>query len=359
MSERPRNIIIGLTFIAALGIAMVGIVLLGKFPSLGGIHQYTVLLVTNNANGVAAGSKIEFNGVYAGTVESTWLDADEKGNALVIVKMKIDPTIKLPKNINASLQRPAAVGNPFVSLTATEFKAPFLADGDKIITTVNAGDSGLIPQSVFADIHELKESLMLLSGNLNTVTRDLHVLLAYTPPEALDNVDPKDPNAPKANASTMIIRLDRTVSSLQNLLTDPKLQGQVRDIVQNIADASSKLKTTMGKFDETLGNANTTLTTANNTLSAFGNTATKANATLETTQKDIDKVAQKLVETLAQLDTSIKTITSGQGTTGKLVNDPRLYDGLVDLSKSLKSTVDDLDFLLNKWKDEGVNLKLK
>jgi hypothetical protein len=31
----------------------------------------------------------------------------------------------------------------------------------------------------------------------------------------------------------------------------------------------------------------------------------------------------------------------------------------VDLSKSLKSTVDDLDFLLNKWKEEGVNLKLK
>jgi hypothetical protein len=88
-------------------------------------------------------------------------------------------------------------------------------------------------------------------------------------------------------------------------------------------------------------------------------TATQATATIQGIQKDIDRVARQLVETVARLDTSVRQITNGQGATGRIVNDPRLYEGLVDLSMSLKTTVTDLDFLPNKWKDEGVNRNLK
>jgi hypothetical protein len=41
------------------------------------------------------------------------------------------------------------------------------------------------------------------------------------------------------------------------------------------------------------------------------------------------------------------------------VNDPRLYDGLVDLTKSLQSTLDDLNVLIRKWREEGVKMQLK
>ena len=41
------------------------------------------------------------------------------------------------------------------------------------------------------------------------------------------------------------------------------------------------------------------------------------------------------------------------------MNDPRLYDGLVDLTTSLKQTSDDLNTLIQKWKDEGLPLHLK
>jgi len=359
ISERPRNFIVGLTFLAALALSMYGIILLGKFPFFGALHQYAVTLTAPNANGVSTGSKVEFDGVYAGQVESTWLAPDDKGNLVVYVRLNIDPKIDLPGSTTASLQRPAAVGNPYVSLYATEAKPPMLPKDGSAVITASAGDSSLIPPSVFTDIHVLKEDLSVLSEHLTTVATDLHVLLAYTPPEALVNADPNDPNRPRENASTVIIRLDRTVASLQTLLTDPKLQGQVRDAVQNITDASAQLKATLQKFDATLTNANTAMNNIGTAATAFGGASTQATATIQATQKDIDRVAQQLVETLAQLDKSIRQITEGKGTTGQLVNDPRLYEGLVDLSKSLKTTVDDLDFLLGKWKDEGVNLKLK
>jgi len=373
ISERPRNIIVGLTFLAALALCMYGIILLGKFPFFGAIHQYALTLRAANANGVSTGSKVEFNGVYAGQVESTWLSPDDKGNLVVFVRINIDPKINIPASASASLQRPATVGNPYVSLNALDAKGPMLPKDGSAVLEAAVGDSSLIPKEVFTDINALKDELTTLSGNLNTVAKDLHVLLAYTPPEALENVNPNDPNAPKANASTVIIRLDRTVASLQALLTDPKLQGQVREAVQNIFDAAAQLKATLANanttitnigaaamsFDKTLTNANTAINNIGNAANAFGGASTQAAATIQETQKDIDRVAQQLVETLAQLDKSIKQITEGKGTTGQLVNDPRLYEGLVDLSKSLKSTVEDLDFLLNKWKDEGVDLKLK
>ncbi len=359
LSERTRNVFVGLTFLAALGVCMYGIMLLGKFPLFGAIHQYSVRLTAANANGVTTGSKVEFNGVYAGQVESAWLAGDDKGNAVVYLNLKIDPDVNIPAAASATLLRPTAVGTPYVALTAADFKPPYLAKDGSAVLKATAGDASLIPQSVFNDVRELKENLTVLSQNITTVAKDLHVLLAYTPPEALANADPNDPNRPRENASTVIIRLDRTVASLQALLTDPKLQGQVRDAVRNIADASAQLQATLAKFDQTLAHADTAIAAIGTAANSVGGAATQATLTIQATQKDIDRVAQQLVETLGQLDKSIKQITEGQGTTGRLVNDPRLYDGLVDLSKSLKTTVDDLDFLLGKWKDEGVNLKLK
>ena len=116
-----------------------------------------------------------------------------------------------------------------------------------------------------------------------------------------------------------------------------------------MAAASAQLKTTLVNVDATMKNAD-------HTVSQFGTAATQASATVEATQKQILRVSEKLVDTLGQLQKTVQQVSEGNGTTGKLIRDPRLYDGLLDLSKSLKSTVDDLDFMLKKWRDEGVNL---
>jgi phospholipid/cholesterol/gamma-HCH transport system substrate-binding protein len=351
ISQRPRNFIVGLTFLAALALCMYGIVLLGKFPFFGGIRQYTVRLTTTDANGVSTGSKVELNGVYIGQVQSTWL-AEEKGAAVVNVLINVDPKIDIPTTASVVLQRPISVGNPYVAISAAEFKKPFLSREGTATLKAIPGESSLIPKDV-------TDSLANVSKKISTVADDLHVLLAYTPPEALEKADPKDPNAPKENASTVIIRLDRTIGSLQALLTDPKLQGQVRDTIQNISDASTKLRSALDKIDKTIDNANSTITSIGNAATSVGSAATQASATIQATEKDIHRVAQQLVETIAQLDKSVRDITEGKGTTGRLVSDPRLYEGLLDLSRSLKSTSDDLDFLIQKWKDEGVDLRLK
>jgi ABC-type transporter Mla subunit MlaD len=368
MQERSRNFVVGLTFIVAIGLFMYGIFMLGKFP--GSIHEYQVTLLTPDANGITTGSKVELNGVYAGQVASSWLITDPQGKLMANIRLRILTEIDIPEKSTASLQRPVGVGNPYVSLIASDAKGKLAKDGTATLTASISDSSSLIPPSVFEDIHVLKEDLSVLSHQLTTVAQDMHTLLVYTPPEAVDKADPNDPNRPKVNASTMIIRLDHTVASLQELLGDPKLQSNVKSAVQNIAEASAQLKETLSKVDAVVANANSAITNANTAVGsmsksitgaadAFGGVATQASTTIDSTKKQIDKVSQQLIETLSQLEKTTRELSEGKGTTGKLINDPRLYDGLLDLSKSLKSTVDDLDFLLNKWKDEGVNLHLK
>jgi hypothetical protein len=41
------------------------------------------------------------------------------------------------------------------------------------------------------------------------------------------------------------------------------------------------------------------------------------------------------------------------------MNDPRLYQSLVDTSRELNATVTDLRLLIEQWEQEGVPLKLK
>jgi hypothetical protein len=60
---------------------------------------------------------------------------------------------------------------------------------------------------------------------------------------------------------------------------------------------------------------------------------------------------------------SIQAITgkvnAGEGTAGMLVNDPKLYQSLVENSRELNLTITDLRRLVDQWEQEGVTLKLK
>ena len=51
-------------------------------------------------------------------------------------------------------------------------------------------------------------------------------------------------------------------------------------------------------------------------------------------------------------------VDEGKGTAGLLVNDPKLYQSLVDTSRELNATIADLRRVVQQWEQEGVSLKL-
>ena len=73
---------------------------------------------------------------------------------------------------------------------------------------------------------------------------------------------------------------------------------------------------------------------------------------------DVRVAAGKIGTVLEHIDSVTAKIDEGKGTAGMLVNDPKLYQGLVDTNKELKASITDLQRLIQQWEQEGVTLKL-
>ena len=352
VSEKTRNTIVGLTVIVALVCLMYGVLLLGKGSSFSVGGTYNVTVVAQDAGGLGAGTKVFLNGVVVGQVQSVTLMTDAAKQLQAKIVLQIDGGFDIPAGAWASVTR-SQLGSTSISLFSAAATGPMLPRNGKAVLVASQGDTGLIPKDV-------RDNLSSLSTQLGTVAQDLHVLLAYTTPEEVEASSTQPTTGPGAatqkrpvdNVSTLVIRLNRTIKSMETLLTDAQLQGDVRLLIQNLREASVKLNGTMTSIDSTIKDAD-------RAFSSFGEIATKASKTIDATQVQVLRVSEKLVDVLGQFEKTIKQVSEGNGTVGKLMNDPRLFEGLLDLSKTMKTTVNDLDFLLKKWKDEGVNFHIK
>jgi phospholipid/cholesterol/gamma-HCH transport system substrate-binding protein len=340
-SERTRNMIVGSVLIVATGILVVAIFVLGHFTLISQGEPYIVRVNTTNAGGLASGNKVELNGVYVGTIKDVKLADDERSANLILT---IEPWAKIPNGSHALVAHPY-IGQPSLSINPPDKpQAGYLATDGSAIVPADAADAGLIPRAVTDDLHNLSTKLALVSD-------DLHDLLQPRATDLVDSTRPGDPNHPLANISTLVQRLDRLSRGIDGMISDPNTQKAIRDILANVQDSTAQLKTVLQSVKGTLANAD-------KTVNQIGGAATQASKTLQSTQDRVVIVSEKLVDTLDSMKLIMNKIADGQGTAGKFVNDPRVYEGLNDVTSSLKATIDQLNLLIRQWKDEGVKLKL-
>ena len=349
-SERTRNLAVGLTMLVALGLLMYGILLLGKGPAFLQSKPYIVTLEASDANGLMPGAKVNLQGVPVGQVKSVSLETKADNTLGAKVVLSIDGTVNIPDNASASIGKGYVGSTSFVTIFGGGGGGLVPKDGSGRLKA-SSGDNGLIPKEVFDDIHSLKTDLSGLTAQLAQVAKDMHALLEPLSPETVDRAAATQGSPQPENISTMVTRLSRTIHSLQDLIGDPKVQSQVRAIVSNLAESTDHLKGTLAKLDSAVTHTGTT-------VDKVGAAATQASATLGTAQQQMLVITDKLVATLDQLQKTTRAISEGNGTTGKLINDPRLYEGLVDLSTALHKTVEDVDLVVKKINDEGVGIHL-
>jgi ABC-type transporter Mla subunit MlaD len=354
-SDRIRNFLVGLTMLAALGGLMAGIMAIGQFPSFSGEHPYTLTVVAPNAMGLSPGNKVDFNGVSIGTIRSVRI-APNMG--AVIIVASIYHGVEIPANALAQVGR-QTIGTPFLTISLpppdslhpdahVAPQAPLPSDGTAQLQAVTA-DSGLIPKAVIDEITGVGESLQQLLKQ-----------------QKLEDFDRLPADERVANISILVQRLDRVAQCIDMLVGSPDTQRQFHEIIANVHEATVQLKTVMKSLDTTVAKANTTIDRfgaaadeVKSAAGAIGGAATQASATLDVTREQIVRVAEHLSDVLTRIDTLVTKVESGNGTAARFVNDPRLYESLLDLTKSLKTTADDLTLLVEKWQQEGMSLNLK
>ncbi len=328
MSAYRKNFLVGLTVLASLAALGWMVLQFGDAPArLFARPQIPILIRTPRAEGLASGSAIQFRGVTVGKVSSLRFSDDRSE---VLINANVDREPPLPGNVQAIIRSPSVLGSG--SIISLDVQGPFqgqLEAGQELIGRFAGGLASMLPP----EFAELATDLRQTSQQI----RESHLV-------------PDIDRAVKA-AEIQIIKLGEVLDSVQGLVGDEKLRGDLRQAIANFRATAENTNRASGKLDKIAADATTTLAEARVTLGKAG------------TQIDAlgTQIGQRLAQAstlLESLDAIARKINAGEGTAGKVVNDPKLYQSLVASAAELQLAIKDLRRLVQQWEQEGVYFKL-
>lgn len=338
MSHKLRNLTVGLVVLASLCILAWMIFKFGAEPAkFFRPPQIEVTFDADRADGLGDGSTIHYRGVEVGRILGVSRDP---ATDTISIRAQIAKRENLPNNLTADI----VITSPLGGVSAIELKLAGppsgvpLKQGDKLHARY-LGSTFLPPE--FAD----------LARNANDTVKQFNdAKLIESVKQTVDLTRQR------------IDQLSKVIDGASSFINDPKLR---EDVTASLASMRA-----------TADNAKTITESLKSRVDRIGDRAEKiadkteqtidaAHTTLDSANKRIDEigasVGQQLVKVSKMLDnvTEISAkLNNGTGTAGQLVNDPKLYQALVDATRELNGGLSDFRRLLQQWEQEGVTLKL-
>src|SRR5581483_6181602 len=145
--------------------------------------------------------------------------------------------------------------------------------------------------------------------------------------------------------------LGQVIDSVKGYIDDPKIRDDLKQSVANLRTATEKADKIGDNLDQFTQH--------------LDQLSTETRGAIQKTQSHIDDISKstgdrlvQLAASLDQLQQIVQKINQGKGTAGQFVNDPKLYESLVDTTQELNLTIKDLKRLVEQWEQEGVSLKM-
>lgn len=135
------------------------------------------------------------------------------------------------------------------------------------------------------------------------------------------------------------------VKNSNDVIGDPENKANLKAALANLADASKEAGDAIRQFKEAAAMGKTMLQNAD-----------ARSAQLTTS---LVTTSDKLGEVMTRFESVLEKIDNGQGTAGKLVNDGRLYEQLLEDSKQLHLVLQDMRTFVTESKEKGISIKLK
>lgn len=308
MTPQRRNLIVGVVVLFGLGIVVWMILLFaGRMASLFAAPGLPVTFKSDRADGLTEGSSVYYRGVPAGRVTSVQLDPSNQG---VVIQAEVNKQPPLPADLHPVIRTQSAFGNAAqVDLEVAGKPEGQLAPGTVLQATYEG--SALIPKQ-FTELAEDFRRQQLIQHLDQTVV----------------------------SIQKQAERAGELLGSVQQMISDPKVRDDLRSTLED-----------MHKASESAARVGDNLERFSGRLDKLGDQA-------EGTLSDVRGSMAKLSGILDNFQSVSNKINQGQGTAGLLVNDPKLYQGLVDTTKELNVTIASLQRVIQQWEQEGVTLKL-
>ena len=144
------------------------------------------------------------------------------------------------------------------------------------------------------------------------------------------------------------------IGNANHIIGDPNNQ-------QNFKATLANLTTTSDSFPAAVDQAITMMKDAQKTMEEFRQLATTGGETLKSTDAKAEKLVASMVATsneigksVAQLRVAVEKVNSGQGSAGRLMNDGRLYESLLENTTQLNVLLKDFKELIDKVSEKGL-----
>lgn len=337
MSEGGRNFFVGAVSILSLVGFVVLLVLFGEVDRLVQ-PRYGATIVINDAGGIVNGSSVTLNGVPVGVVERVTL-ARDKDNP-VRVGVKIDEAVQIPKPATASVLVSLLGGRSTLLLTAeygpdtSEF---YTTDGSALINgkyTPMLQEFSLEIRRQMTPILDTFEEFRVFAETYSELGQNINDLVA--PGEQGDGKGP--------NLRELLTRLGETLEQVsegmalaQKWLGDETMREDARATVAGARELMTRATDAIDKF---------------NALAEHLDTRSED---LTTRLVSVSDELSKLLEVVHGL--ADKT-AKGEGTLGLMITNPDLYNSLNDAAARLEQALREAQLLIQKLREEGVNIKL-
>lgn len=273
---------IGVVSLIAFVLAYLGLNFLKGINIFTPENQYKVRL--QNLNGTAIATPVMIAGYKVGSVQSIDFSYDAKEGYGANLTLGLDPKVQIPEGSTIKVKTNMLSGAELVIVAPKEGSQNFLKSGDQI--AVAAGDDIMtkVSEEILPEVVKMLPEVMSLLKQLNTLVAN----------PAIDSM--------MHNLSRSTALMGQAMAKLnEGMTTMPTLMGNVNTMTQSLTAVSQK----MGQLplDSLMSNLHAT------------------------------------TENLRQMSAQLK---GKDGTAGKLLNDPSLYNRLDSLATSAEALVRDL-----------------
>jgi phospholipid/cholesterol/gamma-HCH transport system substrate-binding protein len=350
--ERSRNIAVGFTAILGLaGLALL-LMLFGYVPKFFE-SGYLLQVEFPEAAGLNPGSRVKYRGVDIGQVIEVELLAPPAQG--VLATARINEGVQLPRGVQPTIDSTsilsgggilafnvpteAVINGEYLAVDGTE--PPLKGESTDLLGQLAKAIEGALngPMSSFDD---LKGELRAVSAKVQRLS-DVWTDVGENANKLLQPREVIDEGGEPGNIFTVVARADQRLAELKTTLeginkwvNDEQLQSDFRETLVSTRSATSKIDKEMDNIGAMTADA----------------------------RKSLDQVTRRYMALADDLSQSIKSMQSvlekadkGDGTIGKLVNDPALYDNINEAADRANEALKELKLLVEKWKAEGVPIQ--
>jgi len=359
MEDYRRNITVGLFMALGLGSLGVLIILYGELPEYFGAKTYTVKIHFDSASGVDRGVSVLMKGPQIGKVDSVeYIDLNHPEQGVYVIA-KIEEDYVIPATATAEIPVPLAFGRPSIHLMIPKGPAAenLPTDGSAIIPGSIVGPmEGLIPPGLLSKVEKAAQQIGDLAERLTPVADDLHELFEARSLQAVDQPPPGQTPLPP-NVSTAVARLDGALKNINDVLGTQETKADLRQIIANFRTISEDGKSAVADIKAFAEQARNIGEDAKRITGKVEINLDKLSNRMDEMLVAVITDAEKLGKILDNLHQASMDLAEGDGTAGRLLRDPKLYEEITITAQRLSALIEDLHTLVQKWDKEGVNLK--